>query len=209
MSMDESSSLEAYITKLGGGFTRSHRYFRIAARLRAEGFQGLMSELCREVSRETGRTQAAVEKGIARAAQDIWTCPDGKRLLKDLNRTCMDYPGPEELLDCIVQAWKLQGRGLSPRREKVLEKRSPYVVSKFYGIVIKIFPKAGDKQVAPHLHALYQGLLGVVSLERPEMLEGDLPPCALNLVLAWVERWQSELLEIWETENWKALPPLD
>lgn len=40
------------------------------------------------------------------------------------------------------------------------------------------------------------------------MFEGDLPGRAKKLVLEWAELNQTELLEIWDTQEFRKLPPL-
>ena len=40
-------------------------------------------------------------------------------------------------------------------------------------------------------------------------LEGDLPARARKLVIEWAEKYQSELKTIWETQEFKKLPPLE
>ena len=41
------------------------------------------------------------------------------------------------------------------------------------------------------------------------MREGDLPPKALSLVREWVEQHQEALLDIWHTQQFRKLPPLE
>lgn len=41
------------------------------------------------------------------------------------------------------------------------------------------------------------------------MLEGDLPIRALKLVQEWVELNRNELMVIWNTQQFKKLPPLN
>ena len=40
------------------------------------------------------------------------------------------------------------------------------------------------------------------------MIEGDLPNRALSMVKEWMEEYQNELLNIWNTQEFKKLPPL-
>jgi hypothetical protein len=42
-----------------------------------------------------------------------------------------------------------------------------------------------------------------------EMIEGDLPGRAQELVLEWAERYRDELRQMWETQEYKALPGLE
>jgi len=41
------------------------------------------------------------------------------------------------------------------------------------------------------------------------MLEGDLPNKAQNLVREWAKQHQQELMRMWETQEFKTLPPLE
>jgi hypothetical protein len=42
-----------------------------------------------------------------------------------------------------------------------------------------------------------------------EMLEGDLPAKALTLAKEWVKKYKTELLNIWNTQKIRKLPPLE
>ncbi len=55
-------------------------------------------------------------------------------------------------------------------------------VTRFYGIVIKIF--FGDHP-PPHFHAVYGESNALISIESLEIIEGDLPSRAQKLVLEW------------------------
>ena len=41
------------------------------------------------------------------------------------------------------------------------------------------------------------------------MIEGDLPSKAKSLVLEWLEKNQSELLKMWDSQKLIKLPPLE
>ena len=53
------------------------------------------------------------------------------------------------------------------------------VISRFYGIVIKMFYKEHNP---PHIHAIYGEYMGAINIKTMELTEGDLPPKALALV---------------------------
>ena len=80
-------------------------------------------------------------------------------------------------------------------------------ISRFYGIIIKMFFKPKEHQPS-HLHALYGEYVGIFDLQSIKMIEGDLPQKAQNLVSEWMIEHQEELLNMWETQNLKKLPPL-
>lgn len=81
-------------------------------------------------------------------------------------------------------------------------------VSRFYGIVIKMFfkPKENDPS---HIHAVYGEYVGVFSLANLEMTDGDLPPTAQSLVRRWMKSHLTELEEMWRTQRIVKLPPLE
>ena len=50
----------------------------------------------------------------------------------------------------------------------------------------------------PHIHARYQNDEAVFAIDDGEVLEGNLPPGKLRLVLAWIEIHRDELLADWQ-----------
>jgi hypothetical protein len=80
------------------------------------------------------------------------------------------------------------------------------VIARFYGILIKMYFR--EHGVA-HFHAIYGEFNGVFEINTLEMIEGDLPARAQRLVLEWAERYREELLQMWETQEYKALPGLE
>lgn len=82
------------------------------------------------------------------------------------------------------------------------------VISRFYGIVIKMYFLASEHN-PPHIHAVYGEYLGVIDLNTLEMIQGDLPSKALALVKEWAKAHQKELLSMWETQNITSLPPIE
>lgn len=79
-------------------------------------------------------------------------------------------------------------------------------IARFYGIVIKLF--FGDHP-PPHFHAVYGEYIGLFHISSLEMVEGDLPRRAKSLVLEWAERNQSELMDMWNKQEFRQLPPLE
>ena len=80
-------------------------------------------------------------------------------------------------------------------------------VSRFYGIIIKMFFKPKEHEPS-HIHALYGEYVGTFDLQSMEMIEGDLPNRARNLVRDWLAINQHELIEMWKNQKIKKLPPL-
>ncbi len=80
-------------------------------------------------------------------------------------------------------------------------------ISRFYGIVIKMFFKPKEHEPS-HIHALYGEYLGVFNLKTMEMIDGDLPRKAQELVKEWMNLHQDELQDMWENQTIRKLPPL-
>ena len=78
---------------------------------------------------------------------------------------------------------------------------------RFYGIIIKMFLIQKEHN-PPHIHALYGEYMSSIDIDTGEVLEGDLPGKALDLVLEWLNIHKDELKEIWNTQRFKKLPPL-
>ena len=59
-----------------------------------------------------------------------------------------------------------------------------------------------------HIHALYGEYIGEFNIKTMEMLQGDLPPKAQELVREWLNAHQEELQEMWDSQIIRKLPPL-
>jgi hypothetical protein len=85
-------------------------------------------------------------------------------------------------------------------------------ISRFLGIIIRMFPETGIQHHVPHLHVYYQDEKASYRIDNGELLAGSLPRRQQRLVEAWIELYQSELLEDWRLldagEPVKRIPPL-
>ena len=79
-------------------------------------------------------------------------------------------------------------------------------ITRFYGIVIKIFFLREHNP--PHFHAVYGEYNGIFEIETLKMLEGDLPRKAQNLITEWASNYQKELMKMWNEKQLQKLPPL-
>ncbi len=61
----------------------------------------------------------------------------------------------------------------------------------------------------PHFHAVYGEYNAIFNIETLEMIEGDLPTRAKKLVLEWAAIYKNELTQIWESQEFRKLPPLE
>ena len=81
-------------------------------------------------------------------------------------------------------------------------------ISRFYGIVIKMFFKPKEHEPS-HIHALYGEYVGVFDLKTLEMTDGDLPLKAQQLVKEWLALNSDKLQKMWEQQKIEKLPPLE
>lgn len=79
-------------------------------------------------------------------------------------------------------------------------------ISRFFGIVVRMFVEAGSPHHRPHFHAYYQGRVAVFAVDAVERVGGSLPARQERLVVAWAEIHQQELLEDWRTLQAGGVP---
>lgn len=82
------------------------------------------------------------------------------------------------------------------------------VISRFYGMVAKMY-LLGKEHNPPHIHFLYGERNGVIDLQTLSLMEGDLPSKALSMALEWTRKYQNDLLNMWQTQQFRQLPPLE
>ena len=82
------------------------------------------------------------------------------------------------------------------------------VLSRFYGIIIRMYFQQSEHN-PPHIYALYGDDVAAIDIQTGKIIEGHLPPKALSMVSEWTELHNAELLHIWETQEFKALSPLE
>jgi len=68
-------------------------------------------------------------------------------------------------------------------------------ISRFYGIVIKMFYADHNP---PHFHAIYGNVEVLIDINTFAVFAGNIPPRALGLVVEWATLHQAELLRDWE-----------
>ena len=81
-------------------------------------------------------------------------------------------------------------------------------ISRFYGIVIKMFFKPKEHEPS-HIHALYGEYVGVFNIKTHKMIDGDLPLKAQALVEEWLVLNETKLQEMWDSQKLVKLPPLE
>ncbi len=80
-------------------------------------------------------------------------------------------------------------------------------ISRFYGIVIKVFY---NDHAPPHFHAEYGGSAMLVAIDTLAVIAGALPPRATGLVMEWASQHQGELRHVWQqAREMMALDQID
>lgn len=67
-------------------------------------------------------------------------------------------------------------------------------LSRFFGIIIRMFAEVGAEHHVPHFHAYYQEEVGIYSIDPVEMIAGSLPRRQKRLVE--VGRIASERIDV-------------
>jgi hypothetical protein len=79
-------------------------------------------------------------------------------------------------------------------------------LSRFFGIIIRMYMEAGAPHHTPHFHAYYQANVAVFGIDPIELIAGDLPRKQRRFVEAWAEVHQAELIADWERLQAGELP---
>jgi hypothetical protein len=79
-------------------------------------------------------------------------------------------------------------------------------LSRFFGIVIRMFAEVGAQHHIPHFHAYYQEEVGIFSIDPVEVIAGSLARRQQRLVEAWAELHQDELSADWTSLQEGRLP---
>ena len=68
-------------------------------------------------------------------------------------------------------------------------------LSRFFGIVIRMYVELGAPHHRAHFHAYYRDATAIYGIDPIEVLAGSLPRRQRRLVEAWAELHQPELAE--------------
>lgn len=83
-------------------------------------------------------------------------------------------------------------------------------ICRFLGIVIAMFYRDHNP---PHFHVRYNQYKAIISIKDLAILDGELPPKVLGLVIEWASIHKQELVEDWrlaeELAELKPIKPLE
>ena len=82
------------------------------------------------------------------------------------------------------------------------------VLSRFYGIIIRMYFLQSEHH-PPHIHAIYNEDVAAIDFMTGEVLQGYLPNKAMSMVQEWISLHRDTLMEIWKTQEFKKIPPLE
>ena len=82
------------------------------------------------------------------------------------------------------------------------------VLSRFYGIIIRMYFLQSEHN-PPHIHAIYNEDVAAIDFMTGEVIEGFLPQKAMNMVQEWIAIHRQDLKTIWDTQEFRKLPPLE
>ncbi len=71
-------------------------------------------------------------------------------------------------------------------------------ISRFYGIIVRMYAEVGGPHHRPHFHAYYQDDVGIYAVDTVDLIGGALPRRQHRLVEAWAELHREELLANWQ-----------
>jgi len=79
-------------------------------------------------------------------------------------------------------------------------------ISRFFGIIIRMYAEPQARHHRPHFHAYYQGGAAVYAIDSIALIAGQLPLRQKRLVEAWAELHQDELVADWARLQSGQLP---
>jgi hypothetical protein len=70
-------------------------------------------------------------------------------------------------------------------------------ISRFHGIIIRMFAEFGAPHHAPHFHAYHQDFVAIYTIDPVELVAGGIPVRHQRFVEEWAELHRRELLADW------------
>ncbi len=74
-------------------------------------------------------------------------------------------------------------------------------ISRFFGIIITMYY---NDHAPPHFHVRYGQQKALIAIETLSVLEGNLKPRTLGLVIEWASQHQVELINDWQLARQNA-----
>lgn len=74
------------------------------------------------------------------------------------------------------------------------------IISQFYGIIVKIYFKEGERHHKEHIHINYNEYEAIYDMQGI-MIRGNLPKKQRKMVEAWITIHEIELIALWKEIN--------
>ena len=81
-------------------------------------------------------------------------------------------------------------------------------ISMFYGILI-LMHLTRKEHCPPHVHAYYGQYDAAFLISSGELMAGSFPKQGQKLVKEFILKYRDELMNMWETEQYIKLPPIE
>ncbi len=81
-------------------------------------------------------------------------------------------------------------------------------ISRFYGIIIRMY-LIDNEHPQQQIHIKYGEYEAVMELTNLNIIDGTLPKKCRQLVREWAEIHQEELIEMWNSQNFHKIEPLE
>lgn len=82
------------------------------------------------------------------------------------------------------------------------------IISNFSGMTVKMYYLSKEHN-PPHIHFIYGEYIASIDIVNLEVLEGDLPKKKLKKAMEWISIHKEEIMEMWETQQFKKIKPLE
>lgn len=82
------------------------------------------------------------------------------------------------------------------------------VIARFRGVILRMYLRQKEHN-PPHIHAQYGETVGLFSIDSGEMFEGDLNQKMRSFVTNFILYYKEQLIEMWETQEFTTLSPLE
>lgn len=80
-------------------------------------------------------------------------------------------------------------------------------LARFYGMIIRMY-FLGSEHNPPHVHAIHGEDTAAIDITTGEIIGGGLPARAADMARAGIGVHRSELMEMWETQEFRKIGPL-
>lgn len=71
------------------------------------------------------------------------------------------------------------------------------IISQFYGIIIKMYLKEGERHNKEHIHITYNEYNAIYDI-KGNIIEGNIPKKQRKMVEAWIAIHEKELKDLWK-----------